>query len=167
MHMYLNVFVCLSFLYLYSNFKVSIYIWFNQCWCGGGYMCLFVCLALKVARACQACQRDSMNGSKRFIDPTHLPIDVAMENHHRLHLAKRYISCLPNTRFILSQAIKWNCSLCSLVSNVWAVLTVNEFMLIWFKLWSNYFPYQFQVVDQLSMISSRIVWFWSAASSFQ
>ena len=47
-------------------------------------MCLFVCLALKVARACQACQRDSMNGSKRFIDPTHLPIDVAMENHHRL-----------------------------------------------------------------------------------
>ena len=42
-------------------------------------MCLFVCLALKVARACQACQRDSMNGSKRFIDPTHLPIDVAMQ----------------------------------------------------------------------------------------
>lgn len=82
-------------------------------------------------------------------------------------VAKRYISCLPNTRFILSQAIKWNCSLCSLVSNVWAVLTVDEFMLIWFKLWSNYFPYQFQVVDQLSMISSRIVWFWSAASSFQ
>ena len=42
-------------------------------------MCLFVCLALKVARACQGCQRDSMNGSKRYIDPSYLPINVSTE----------------------------------------------------------------------------------------
>ena len=85
-------------------------------------MCLFVCLALKVARACQACQRDSMNGTKRYIDPSYLPINVSTgrQNYIALAYCKELnvspLCCIvfPNTRCMLPQECHtetglWSC----------------------------------------------------------
>ena len=76
-------------------------------------MCLFVCLALKVARACQACQRDSMNGTKRYIDPSYLPINVstgrqnyiALAHCKELNVSPPCCIVFPNTRLCCPKSV--------------------------------------------------------------